>query len=154
MQKALRWGALALTVYWCFFIWHFSLASAGESAATSGRFLNAFNDALESIGSDFRFSGTMVRKIAHFTEFFVLGFLCSLTLRLHRFSHAFLITLPAVFTVAGIDELLQFTSPGRGPSFLDVLLDTSGGICGALAFTLLTVLIFAILERKHKKTHK
>ena len=154
MQRLLRWGALALTVYWCFFIWHFSLASASESAATSGRFVGVFNEILADMGSDFRFSGTMVRKIAHFSEFAILGFLCALTWRQYRFSHPVWLSFPVVITVAGIDELLQFTSPGRGPSVLDVLLDTAGGTCGILAFGLLTVWILAIRARKIEKKQK
>ena len=154
MQRVLRWGLLALTVYWCFFIWHFSLASAGESAATSGRFLTLFNDALEQMGVEFRFNGTMVRKIAHFAEFAILGFLCALTWQQHRFSHPVWLSFPVVIIVAGIDELLQFTSPGRGPSFLDVLLDTAGGLCGVFAFSLLTVWVLALRSRKNKKSEK
>ena len=158
MQKLWRWSALALTVYWCFFIWHFSLAGAGESAATSGRFLHLFNEALERAGSDFRFTGLTIRKTAHFVEFFALGFLISLTLRLYRFPHVIPFALPCVFAVATVDELLQFTSPGRGPALADVLLDTSGGICGILVFFGLSLLAFwlqkRILEKKSKKLGK
>lgn len=49
-----------------------------------------------------------------------------------------MLTAAWVFLSAAGDELHQYFVPGRYASFLDVLLDTWGGVCGML-FCILTV---------------
>ncbi|MCQ2771646.1 MAG: VanZ family protein [Clostridia bacterium] len=104
----------------------------------------------------------VVRKLAHFSEFALLGF----TMALHLFfvrNHVidkskrfgvFLIPLLAVtFGVlyACSDEFHQGFVDGRGPGFIDVMIDSSGVVAG----TILMCLILLLLNRRHiffKKT--
>lgn len=70
----------------------------------------------------------LIRKLAHFTEFSCLGGLLAwlfAMLQKHR-----LLSLGCGFLVACADETIQRFVPGRGPSFRDVLIDTSGVITG------------------------
>ena len=75
------------------------------------------------------------RKLAHFSEFFVLGValagLCSATRELPLFFYPVMILL-----VAGIDEGIQHFS-GRAPMLRDVLLDMNGGFSGFATLALL-----------------
>jgi len=81
----------------------------------------------------------MVRKLAHFSEFALLGLLL-------RWLFAMLqtcifpqlgIPLLAGFLVACVDEIIQGFVPGRNPSFLDVGIDTAGVALGVVLLTLI-----------------
>jgi len=52
------------------------------------------------------------------------------------------------FSLAGISELLQMTAKGRGPSFKDVGIDTSGYALGVLIVGI--ILLIIQLKRSHK----
>ncbi len=149
MRKTLKWALLLLTVAWCFFIWHFSLADADVSSVSSGRVTDTLNAALESLRASYRLPHDFVRKAAHFTEFLVLGVLLSVTLIAFRAKSISFVALPSVFAVAAIDEFLQIFSPGRAAAFPDVLLDTAGGVCG-----MLIVIGFAALFQRRGETRK
>ncbi|MBQ3482688.1 MAG: VanZ family protein [Clostridia bacterium] len=151
MRRVLPWVLLAATVLWCGFIWHFSLASGTESAQTSGGVVETLNGFLASAGSETRFEHETVRKMAHFCEFAVLGVLAALTLVSFEFRHFAPWALLAVFAVGCVDELLQLLSPDRGPSFLDVLLDTAGGLAGIVFFCGALLLFYALCARKERK---
>lgn len=85
-----------------------------------------------------------IRKIAHFTLYFVAGV------------GAFILTgsvrksVLIVFIMGGIDEIHQYFVPGRGAQFTDVLIDTLGGITGAVV-TNFTISNYKVLLAKGKK---
>ena len=154
MRKYSKWILTAATVIWCLVIWHFSLAPATESSATSGTVRQFCNALLTEMGIPFQFTSTMVRKIAHFAEFFVLGVLSCATLLAHRMPLPMLLAAGAAFLVAAVDECIQMFVPGRGPGVLDVLLDTAGGTCGALAFWGIFLLILYMKKKRKEKSEK
>lgn len=87
----------------------------------------------------------LLRKIAHFTEFFALGMdLCWLMHMLcdKKWYSAFL-ALGGGFLAACTDETIQRFVPGRGPAWTDVGIDMLGVMPG--------VLLLLILLIKHKK---
>ena len=141
-RKYGKWILTVVALLWCVVIWQFSLAPASASSATSGTVRKFLNETLATAGISFRFTHTMVRKIAHFTEFFILGILTHATFRAHRAPYPPLLAVAAALVVATVDECIQIFVPGRGPGVLDVLLDTAGGIVGML--TLLGVLALAL----------
>ena len=151
MRRILPWLLLVATLAWCGFIWQFSLRDSAASSATSEGTLVSVNEALESIGLSLRLDHQTIRKAAHFAEFFVLGVLAAATLMAHGFGHACVIAPGVSFLVGCVDEILQTFSPGRGPSFLDVLLDTAGGICGSTVF-FLSLVLYGHLRKKKKKS--
>ena len=81
----------------------------------------------------------LLRKLAHFTLYFLLG--CGLTGMLRSGRRA----IPAAFAIplgtlcAAMDEWHQAFVPGRGPGLCDVVLDTVGV---AAAAGLLSLIIF------------
>lgn len=78
------------------------------------------------------FGEHFLRKLAHFSEFACLGLLMGWLMsllgqeKLHRF------TMPLLFTMmaACLDETIQVFVPGRGPSVIDVWIDTAGAAAG------------------------
>ena len=82
----------------------------------------------------------LVRKLAHFTEFFCLGVVLALRFPFRRVPQ--LLAGGAALLTGFIDETIQIFS-GRGPAISDVWLDFSGS---ALAILLLA-LIRALLRR-------
>lgn len=89
-----------------------------------------------------------IRKLAHFSEYAVLGVLLALTfLCFDKTKKKFYLFSAALsFILASSDEIHQFFVPGRACRFTDVLLDTFGAAIGA-AVIILIRLIF-----KKKKT--
>lgn len=73
----------------------------------------------------------ITRKLAHFTEFFVLGSVAFYVLR--RYSWALLLGIGSAIA----DEVHQMFVPGRTPQVMDVMIDSAG-----VAFALLCIYIF------------
>ena len=128
---SLRWKrgiALGLTGLWLWFIFARSAQPAEQSGAESAFFL-------ECLRRFFPFlTDHIVRKLAHFTEYCILGLLLHADRRLIGKGP---VLLPIGFGVAAalVDELLiQIHTPGRSGELRDVLLDTAGvvtavGVC-------------------------
>ena len=78
----------------------------------------------------------ITRKLAHFTEYAILGFLAarafSTSPRLAIRSRWFLISLTLVVGYALIDEYHQSFVPTRTPSVWDSLIDIAGGLTALL----------------------
>lgn len=82
----------------------------------------------------------LIRKCAHFVEYFILSLLVLRGIRAGRKESHFGWALVAVGVVAGyaaLDEFHQSFVPGRGPAVADVLLDTAGGVAAQLVVALL-----------------
>ena len=154
MPKYAKWILTALLIVWCAVIWQFSAAPGGASENTSSQVQDFCNEVLDRAGVDFDVTSKMIRKTAHFLEFFVLGVLAAGCLLAHGFRHWHLLA-PLVFVpVAVIDECIQIFVPGRGPHILDVLLDCTGGVCGAAAVFALILTILYIKDKRKEKFEK
>jgi VanZ family protein len=68
----------------------------------------------------------ITRKIAHFTEYAILGFLAARAFR--TYDRWFLISAALVVVYALIDEYHQSFVPSRTASIFDSLIDMSGGL--------------------------
>lgn len=129
------------------YIFHHSMMSAGASTEQSDSVMGGMNGFLHSLGLDVILTEHIVRKAAHFAEFFVLGALLSLTayVYVHRISRMLLLALPAGLAVAVTDELIQLGAPGRSGQVSDVILDYSAVLTAALC-----VLLFLLIREKRK----
>jgi len=90
----------------------------------------------------------LVRKTAHFSEYFILGMLLYIAVGInfgktldlidasmkifHVIRIRYLLPVIIVFGYAGTDELHQYFVPERCCSFRDVLIDTAGGLAAVL----------------------
>jgi VanZ family protein len=82
----------------------------------------------------------LIRKCAHFTEYFILSLLILRGIRAGRPGSRFAWALMAIAIVAcyaSLDELHQHFVPGRTAAVTDVLIDTSGGIAAQAVAALL-----------------
>ena len=81
----------------------------------------------------------LVRKCAHFTEYFILSLLVLRGIRAgSREVHLrwALLTILIVAAYASLDEFHQRFVPGRTPAVRDVLLDITGGIAAQIVSAL------------------
>ena len=122
---------LTLIVLNLAFIWGNSLLPGEISAALS----NWLGGLLGLDGSDPAGGTGLLRKLAHFSEFACLGFLIARMARLkgERGFHLFALALLGGLLAACIDESIQLLTPARGPSLVDVWIDTSGVVIGIAA---------------------
>lgn len=106
-------------------------------------------------GEDYDLLHSFVRNLAHFSEFCLLGALLSWTCFSFTFKKIIQILSPlGVATVAIVDECLQLFTDERAFEFGDILLDTCGGVSGAL-FAIACVWIgYCIYKSKRKKKLK
>ncbi len=128
-------------------IYYLSSQPADESTLTSSHFCTL---AAKFLFSDYSSYDTqiqktiikglthVVRKMAHFSEYTLMGFLWYLLLRKKKGNILFSILATACY--AASDELHQKFVAGRSAQVSDVILDTCGGCFGVLlAFLLLCV---------------
>jgi VanZ family protein len=140
MKKVVRW---MLLIAWMVVIFLFSQQSGEVSSEQSRLVVYVFNLAginLDSALGDL--STFIVRKVAHFTEYLILGLLAYNALREEaKLNKSLILSVIIVFLYASSDEFHQSFIPGRGPAFRDVLIDTTGGLAG----------IIGVYIRKHAK---
>lgn len=143
---------VAMTIAWIAFIFGNSLKNAALSGEQSGEIVDFVIDKIlrtpvEKQSIEFVDLVThFVRKIAHFTEFAILGVLIffSVYVAENIKLKAFIFSVCGAFFIAVCDELIQLTSEGRACRFTDVIIDSSG----ALFACILVVFILLILKRK------
>jgi VanZ family protein len=125
-RKSTRW---ILVIAWMAVIFVFSSQTGDVSDEKSKFVIYIFNLLGLNLNSIFgTLADFIVRKCAHFTEYFILYMLIYNALR-EEFNlwKALVFSLLGVFLYASSDEFHQRFVPGRGPSFRDVMIDTSGG---------------------------
>lgn len=133
---------MTFVVIMLLFIWGNSLLPGSVSGRESGWVLSLLEPFLRWLGNVIGRGGpvlpmeVLVRKLAHFSEFWLLGVLMAALLeRPERGRTHFLLAELFCLGAAVVDELIQHMIPGRGPSIKDVLLDFSGAtvgvVCGA-----------------------
>ena len=138
----IRYILIAADVLWVAFIFARSLKAADESTAESAWVLDLVRIILPSASMHF------VRKLAHFTEYFILSVLLFATMQSFG-AKKLAMVLPAAGCLAAAvtDELLQTLSPGRSCQVSDMLLDTAGGACGMLICALAVYLVHKARRR-------
>ncbi|MVB12765.1 VanZ like family protein [Caprobacter fermentans] len=139
-----RKGLVIATVGFVLFIFHNSMFPASQSGEQSRFVTDLANNALSKMRIPAAVSEHMIRKTAHFAEYFVSGTLMTATLRAYRSAKRELLFADLFFLllVPVCDEFIQRFVPGRGSSVSDVLLDFCGGVTGML------ILLFARRQAK------
>ena len=133
-----------------------SMAVAQVSSASSGRVLTLLQGALRRLGHPAlaqRLTQHVVRKMAHFCEYMLEGFLLMLCMRVysrHPLRHITVPMLGGVLT-ALTDETIQLYSPGRSSQVTDVWLDSVGVLAGILAALVLMALCRLLFHHRDKE---
>lgn len=150
-MKRLSTLFLILTILTAAMIFFFSAQNGEESSALSSgltmtiaRIIRPGFDQLPLAEREALFAtlGRIVRKLAHFSEFALLGFNLAWYLVLRKGRRA---SVPGCCGLAwllatlyaGTDELHQMFVADRGPALLDVGIDSAGALFGAAAVCLL-----------------
>lgn len=128
----------ALLVAWLAVIWGNSMTPGDVSGEMSGWVSQLLGKLLPLLSPDAEHGHLLVRKIAHFSEFAILGILLRwlfamvIKAKLPRF----FLPLCCGMACAVIDEFIQFFTPGRVCSFWDMCTDWSGVLIGVSLLTL------------------
>lgn len=128
---------LLLILLTLLFIWGNSLMPA----SLSSRFSEALQRFLQSISPNLVAGETghgTLRKVAHGTEYLILGLELWLYLRLALSRPLSFLALSGLGT-AFLDETIQLFVPGRSGQLQDVWIDLGGFACGVLLAVLLNV---------------
>lgn len=140
------WGVL---IAWMLLIFLMSNQPGEVSSKQSDLVIKIFSlvgiDLNSYLGSIATF---IVRKAAHFTEYFILYSLSIRVLKQYiEIKRARIYCLLIVLGYAITDEIHQYFVPGRAMALRDVLIDFSGGIFGY-------VINYFIYNLKNKKENK
>jgi VanZ family protein len=137
-RKTIKW---LMVLAWMAIIFIFSSQPGDTSEETSKLVIYVFNLLGLDLNSVFgTLADFIVRKCAHFTEYFILYMLIYNALKeSFSFKKALIFALLGVFLYASSDEFHQSFVPGRGPAFRDVLIDTSGGLLGLIIMYILSL---------------
>lgn len=134
-KRHIKWGLVAI---WAAIIFIFS-SQTGDVSGLNNKFII---DLLLRIGINLNgatgeLANIIIRKMGHFTEYFIL-YLLLYNAIINDFYRkpTLIIALIATALYAASDEFHQSFVAGRGPAVTDVLIDTSGGLTAALILNL------------------
>ena len=131
-KKALKflWAAIPLLVL--LLIFHNSMYPLRQSDLQSGAVLYALNRYFSDHGIHVALTQFEVRKLAHFIEYFIFGFLFTVAIKTirKRLPDSFSFELFFFLAFPVVDEAIQLRFPGRNSSVRDVLIDFVGCVIG------------------------
>jgi len=124
---------------WMFLIFLMSSFDATESANQSNFIVNIITDIFKI--ENIELLSLIIRKLAHFTEYLILGFLTINMLNKNDISKKYLISILICIIYATSDEIHQIFVPGRACQIRDVLIDSIGSITGVYLYKLINTKI-------------
>jgi len=137
---------LILALAWTALIFGFSMQSANESNVSSNFVLDLLATYFPVLKEPqvMMMAIVVIRKLAHFTEYAILGLLYAKAQHDTKWDRLLLLGC----LVPIIDESIQMFVPGRSGSPVDMLIDLSGYLTGLLIMGSLTVLLKTISKGK------
>lgn len=140
---------LVLIIIWAVFVFNFSNQTGEESSGLSRKVAELFFHTEEALA----IAEPIIRKLAHFAEYALGGFLMYLLVDTYPFSKKkkFIITLLLGIWYAAIDEIHQLFVPARSGTIRDVCIDTLGFTSGILFTKFVLFLGNKIKTKKSKK---
>lgn len=152
MKKAISIISLIL---WMIIIFSFSSADANKSTGTSDKVITTMIEIKDKITDQetpinekeiiIKNSSFYVRKLAHFTEYLILGLLMFNALKQFNILNIYYAIILCIL-YSCTDEFHQLFINGRSGSFRDVLIDTIGILLGTYLYKILVI--------KKKKVNK
>ena len=125
--------SILLVILWMLFIFKMSSYSSISSNNQSGFIVNIISNILNF--NDLDTLSFIIRKIAHFTEYFILGLL---TYNMaYNYNKKVYLSIIICILYAISDELHQSLVPGRSCQILDILIDSSGSIISIYLLSIL-----------------
>lgn len=128
---------LLLAVLWTGFIFFNSVQAGEDSARMSGFFVDIVMRIFAKSGiTDIEVVSFIVRKAAHFTEFFIQSILISSAVYDKKYRSVAIYVLFIGLLTACCDEFIQIFTEDRGSSVRDVFIDFGGTVCAAMIFAI------------------
>ena len=126
--------SLLLVILWMIFIFVMSSFDASSSSNQS----NFIIDIITSIINikDTGLLSLIIRKLAHFIEYFILGILVINFIT--RYDKKIIIAILLCIIYATSDEIHQIFVPGRSCQITDIMIDSLGSIMGIYLCKLIT----------------
>lgn len=121
MKKKL---SLLSVLIWMIFIFIMSSFDASESSAQSNIIVNFISNIFNI--NNIEFLSLIIRKLAHFTEYFILGILTYNLIKNYRKKYYIAIIICIIYAIS--DEIHQIFIPGRSCQITDILIDSIGVI--------------------------
>ena len=151
LMKILRYGLILLICATIIFIFAQSMKSPEESAADSDKVGDIIAEVIPPETKPGEFIQTNIRKLAHFTEFFVLGAeIAAYALIFYKNVWVRLLHYPLGILFALLDETVQIFTE-RGPQIVDVWIDFLGYTVSAATVAAVFFLVKFILDRLFKR---
>lgn len=140
-RKFINWSLL---IFWMIIIFIMSNQPGQVSSGQSDLLIKLISliglDLNSSLGD---IASLVVRKVAHFTEYFILFvFVINVAKCYFEIKKSRLISIFVVLLYAITDEIHQFFIPGREMAILDILIDFSGGV-----FALIINIIYQRIQK-------
>lgn len=131
--------SIILMLLWMLLIFTMSSFDATESANQSNFIVNIITNIFKI--ENIEVLSFIIRKLAHFTEYLILGFLTINMLNKNDISKKYLISILICLIYATSDEIHQIFVPGRACQIRDVLIDSIGSITGVYLYKLINTKI-------------
>lgn len=132
MKKQL---SIILVLIWMIIIFIMSSFNAEASANQSNFIVNIISNILNI--ENVRLLSLIIRKLAHFTEYLILGTLVINMFTKNNAKKTYLLSILLCIIYAISDEIHQMFTPGRACQIKDILIDSVGSITGIYLFKLL-----------------
>lgn len=132
MKKKL---SIILVLIWMIIIFIMSSFNATDSANQSNFIVNIIAN-IFNINNIILLS-LIIRKLAHFTEYLILGILVINMFTKNNAKKSCLLSILLCIIYATSDEIHQIFTPGRACQIKDILIDSVGSITGVYLFKLL-----------------
>ena len=144
---------IMLLITWII-IFKFSSQSGEESSNVSRGIIQKIIDFIPNIGENQELAERVIRKIAHFSIYTLVGLLLKNLFNTYDIKEKYKIIYSLIIGIiyAISDEIHQKFVPGRSAQITDVMLDSMGVALGIL----LVMLVIEIIKKtkKHKKSQK
>lgn len=132
MKKQL---SIILVLIWMIIIFIMSSFNAEDSANQSNFIVNIISNIFNI--ENVKLLSLIIRKLAHFTEYLILGTLVINMFTKNNAKKTYLLSILLCIIYAISDEIHQIFVPGRACQIKDILIDSVGSITGVYLFKLL-----------------
>lgn len=129
---------ILLVITWMILIFIMSSFNSTESSNQSNFIVNIIANIFNI--NNISILSLIVRKLAHFTEYFILGLLVYNLIYSNQKKAYFAIIICVLYAIS--DEIHQLFVPGRSCQVLDVIIDSSGSLLG--------IILLYIYKYRHK----
>lgn len=124
--KKRKYINIIFVVIWMAFIFIMSSFNSTESSSQSNFIVNIIVDIFNI--NNIELLSLIIRKLAHFTEYFILGLLTYNMINSYNKKSYIAIFICILYAIS--DEIHQSFVPGRSCQILDMTIDSLGGVTG------------------------